>query len=487
MIGLRPSARSGPSVPVAFGSAPGSRLGAAAVALFAVAAAATTALDGPSASAGWILGSVFLGAVAARGPVAALAVLLVVSALQNLVAAPVAGFLSASAVVALLLGKEAFAAGAGLAGFLRGRADRWLPGDVGCAAYLAIVAVVAVRDVVVGTGIDQGWLVALRQATTLPFLWLVGRGLALRSREEEGAALGWILRVGVVVAVFGLVERFVLGDQLWISIGLRDLYQKKGLGTFYWDADLPANFWSFYGGVPIRRLAGTLGEPTSTAHFLAIPAALLASACFEGRRPGRAATLLALGIGTALLLTLGKSGVAAAALGVGAVIWKVHPGARKMLLAAGLATLPLFVAAVRFTPDLHENLVRHLRGLPGLVHLSPLGDGFGTAGNLALTVAGADPSEHAVVESFIAVLDAEAGLVAVAGFVGFVVATTATLLSARGPGARVRAVLGGLVLATGLAAIGSETPVGFIGGGTAFLIAGAFAHPPGLAHPESST
>jgi hypothetical protein len=440
-------------------------------------AAAGAALPGAAGVAGVLVAAVLVG-VAARcaGPVVALFVLLLVSILQNLAVTPLASSADRGAVLALLVAKEILALSIGACGLwiLRGRL-RPLDADAAAVVYAALVVLVAAGD---GAGSFAAFA-TLRQALTLPFLWLVGRSLALDSREAK-RAVGVVLRIGLIVAVFGLVERFVLGDRFWADLGLSSLYEKKGLGAFLRGA-LPANFFSWDWGRPLRRLVGPMGEPTTTAHLLALPAALVVGARTARGSRGPGAVAVSLVLVLALGLTLGKSGIATFLVGVGAAFW--HRG--RLFRKAAVATLGLagaaFALATTTNANLQKNLALHAAGLLHLGHLgaSGVGGGFGTAGNFTAAIAH-DSTVGVATESFIASLAVQAGLASVVAFLVFCVAAAHDLwVPVNGGAARdVRAVLAGLVLATGLTALASETPVAFLAGGLIFLVAGALAAPP---------
>ena len=281
------------------------------VAACAAAGLLAVAADGPLASAGFLAAVVALGVALRRaGPVPALATLLAAMVFQNLVAAAFARELGSAGVMAALAGKELFALAAAATGLvlLRGR----LPGtlaDRACALY-----VLAVAGLVAAAGLDGSVASAasVRQALTLPLLYVVGRSASLGAAGSS-SLLGVVLRLGLVAASFGLLERFLLGDAFFVDLGLGVLFEKKGLGSWVF-GELPGNFYSWDAGRPLRRLVGTIAEPTSMAHFLAVPVALLLGArsvLAGAARPRGSGSSPAL----ALLLTLGKSGVATALLG----------------------------------------------------------------------------------------------------------------------------------------------------------------------------
>lgn len=457
--------------------------GPAIVAAAVASAGAFALLPGPAGSLGVALAAALVGIAARRaGPAVALLVLLFASVLQNLLVSPLAGDVDRGTVLVALAAKEVLALAVGAAGLvglyrrigLPGIAGRLRAADVAALVYLALVLLVAGAA---GAGSLAG-LATLRQALTLPFLWLVGRTLALDT-NEAGRAVAVVLRVGLFAAAFGLAERFLLGDGFWHDLGLADLYEKKGLGAFL-EGTLPGNFTSWDWGRPIRRLVGPLGEPTTMAHLLALPAAWAVVAGSVGPW-GRGRIAVAAVLVLALGLTLGKSGAATFLAGVAAGLWGRGPAFRR----AGIAVLALlcvaFAAAVAASPNLQKNLALHAAGFFHLAELGAgaLGGGFGTAGNFTAALA-ANSSVGVATESFFAALAVQAGLAAVLAFgIFFAAAAWDLLVPVAGGGPRdVRAVLAGVVAATGLTSLASESPVGFLAGGLVFLVAGALAAPP---------
>jgi hypothetical protein len=183
----------------------------------------------------------------------------------------------------------------------------------------------------------------------------------------------------------------------------------------------------------------------------------------------------------ALGLTLGKSGIATFLAGVAAAYWARGPGYRKAGLVALGVCGTAFAGAVATSPNLQKNLALHAVGFLQLAKLGAggVGAGFGTAGNFTAAIT-RDSTTGIATESFVAALAVQAGLAAVIAFVVFCAAIARDLAApVTGGGARdVRAVLAGLVIATGLTSFASETPVAFLAGGLVFLVAGALATPP---------
>lgn len=438
-----------------------------------------------------LLAAAIVGLVLGRDrPVTGLLAVIALAALQNALLAPLSAQLSSGALLALLLAKEALAGGALVSGAALGRAGRLRLPDRLCLLYVAIVATVAAAGLAAGAidplegGASSGTLASIRAALVLPFAWAVGRALAV----EEGrvpSLLAGLLAIGGFVAIAGLVELVVFDGRAWALLGIGEFYEKKGLQEFlHAELRLPMNFWTFdYGRPPPRRLVGPIGEPTSAAHFLALPVALLLGARSTLPRRGTAALVLGVPLVGALLLTFGKGGVGVALLGIAAGLALRGRAVRLALLSSGLLAALALPIALASLPGLQRNVELHLSGFAhALDGLSLVGAGFGRAGNLVLAMSGdALPDRAMAVESFAAVLAVQGGLLALLAFVAFVGAAAVGLVREE-PGPRaprdVRFVLAGLLLATALASFASETPGGFIGGAPVFLVAGALLAPP---------
>lgn len=449
--------------------------GATAVVLAATALAfLATFSPGPAASAAFLAGVAALAVAARRAsPLLPIVAVLVAGAFQNLLAAALTAVLSPAGVLALLGAKEVFALVAGATGLalLRGRLGT-LAADRAALLYGAALLLPSLPALADGS---LASLASLRQALVLPALWIVGRACALDPGEAD-RLVRVILRLGLVMAAFGLLERFVLGDAFWTWIGLPDVYRAKGLERFLF-AGLPENFYSWDPGVRVRRVVGTLGEPTSFAHFLALPVAIAAGAGLAGARAPAVITA------AALLLTLGKSGAGTAFLGVAAGRWRGGRAGRLAVAGVGLAGLAGAAIAFAVSPQLRDNVEAHTGWLGHALSSTPAltGAGFGTAGNFATAMRGDALFDRPVpVESFVGALLAQAGLLGLAAYFAFGAACVAALLARREAGAppRVRAAVAGVLLGTVLFSLTSETPSGFLAGGVAFLVAGAMAAAP---------
>jgi len=92
-------------------------------------------------------------------------------------------------------------------------------------------------------------------------------GIVMNKRVDTKEYYRWIARISWLVAIFGLVERFV-GLNVWQTLNISRLWLMKGIGTNVWG--IPNNWYSaeLIGGYPIRRMVSTFADPVNLGTFL---------------------------------------------------------------------------------------------------------------------------------------------------------------------------------------------------------------------------
>ena len=391
-------------------------------------------------------------------------VLLIWFAIQNIVAALVAPYAPTWVVTSLVLFKEAmyllllavcaaiaarelWPSGVRPSEITVGELGRLIvprlhPADILALAFLGFVGLAFL----LGSEDLSSRLVNARRFASLPIFYFIGRLLLPRVSELRAASAA-VVWVGVAVAVFGLVEWFILGEAFWrdvvrilsfqeasISAGLQPEAQQHRDG-------LPYNWFTF---IPfkVRRLVSTFAEPTTLSIYLALALTLSPFAIRLRAGPPFALPINPAGIraqlarwpwygiaivailALAMLLTLGKGGVMIAA--VAAVIALANTTRRLALrVVPALAVLAAISLAVGLViPGIEANVRDHLYGLmSGAVHLlqQPLGSGLGSTGfwGSGLRVG---------TDSTIGTIAGQLGLVAVVLWLGWAILVVRALL-----------------------------------------------------------
>ncbi|HXG36206.1 MAG TPA: hypothetical protein VNL15_04490, partial [Dehalococcoidia bacterium] len=240
-------------------------------------------------------------------------------ALQRVLVAVVAPEVDADMVRLLLVYKEGFylvlpAAGVAyltvryLTG--QGRFTSILLADVLAVLFLALLAVSFLASDVDFTP----RLTYLRRFAAPVFLYLGGR-LLLPGESQLREGLRIALLVILAVALFGLVERFLLDISFWRNVVDAEAFYSQQV-----EAGLIPESWLFiYRGVPdgvfialplsvpVRRLVSTFLEPTTLGAFLAFGLLLfLLAPAASGLRPGKLTALAAILATLAITATLSR-------------------------------------------------------------------------------------------------------------------------------------------------------------------------------------
>lgn len=227
-------------------------------------------------------------------------------------------------------------------------------------------------------------LVQFRQLTIPVILYLLGRFMVVNF-ERIKTFLKFLVHISVIAVLFGFLERYILGDNFWINLGIREFLASKGMGVWaFGQGGLPGNFYSydFYSiiGTPLRRLVSFVADPTLFGQFLVFPIAiLLFTKLFTKKLRSIYLFILLLG----LLSTLSKGGM----FSLGAVL--TYKVLRSRYRPIGYFLLFVFVIITVFiinNASLFSSLPAHLNGFVHNIKLTisnPFGLGLGEAGNFA--------------------------------------------------------------------------------------------------------
>jgi len=413
------------------------------------AAGATVALlvaaDAAGAAIAVVAGILAASLAAAATPLAAVTLLLVWIAVQNLVAPlllTVVG-LGVGDTRAIIGTKELVAASLfsllSLATVLSRRVTL-----AGCdklwLAYSAWVLLYAVNPLAIGAG--PFYLAVSLRALLVPVLFYgLGRAVSLSDRAKAVSALpATVLAIGVVAAGFGMIEVLLLGDDFWRGLDIKRYWvEVKGFSPLTIVQDLPASFYGQYGlvyelGRGVRRMASVYGDPLAAGYNLFF-AALLSFAGFR-HGPDRFRASYAIGFAfltAALSLTVSRVALAALALSCGVLLFRERLLWRaRSLLALGAVALslllvfrralaPAFVSAITMEdPSTRSHLLDLARGLQQLATpRALLGFGLGTAG----APAAASEVHIGITESAYLVLLAQVGIGGLVLFVSALIST----------------------------------------------------------------
>lgn len=266
----------------------------------------------------------------------------------------------------------------------------------------AACGVVVVISLVLSSAPLGDRMVYARRIAFLPFVYVVAR-LMPWHRTAFRTALLLIVGAGLGLSVFGLLERFLIGDLVWReTIPAAYFYHLTGLaglntpGTDFPLDGLPRVYFDFTTGVPQRRLVATFLEATTLAAFLSVTA-ILALAL---ERP--LVVRLAIGaiVGLATVLTLSKAGLAVLGLGVAyvgvtAFIPRFRDPGWLVSMVVGLVGALVVVAVALSVSGASTGALAHFRGLQEGVASAidaPLGRGLGSGGGFADTLVGSESS-----------------------------------------------------------------------------------------------
>ena len=219
--------------------------------------------------------------------------------------------------------------------------------DALAAAFAAVALLYALlpQSLLDGEAGPKAVLYGLRHALIPVAAYFLGRSVA-----GLGRAVPVLLSAAAAVAVFGLMDDFLVSVEWWRGSGAVGFYRDELGFDYHGPGGLPDN-WAFNAGAEeglYRRLVSTFVSPLGTA-FMMVVALLVAAA-----RPSRLAWVAAPLCFAALLLTLSRSSMLALAGGL--VVLSL---ARRVAwpAAAAVAVVAIsfaFVSAYQtFAPETH--------------------------------------------------------------------------------------------------------------------------------------
>jgi hypothetical protein len=306
-------------------------------------------------------------------------------------------------------------------------------------------------------------LICLRQIMTPIILVLYGSCIKLNRKELE-SFIKFIVNIGLFQSIFGLIERFLLGDNFWLILHIEKFMDSKGFGEWTSDIGLPGNYYSFdlYSlvGSSFRRLVGISTDPLLTAHFLSFCVVLLLfNKVYKSKIKQN--IILIIMIGT-IFFTLSKGGILIIALACLCKIWKhnkVHGIVMVLIMGICLALI--------ISTNFLDTVAIHASGLTTTFSMhSIFGNGLGSWGNYAKLYEGTGGSG----ESYMGLIIGQTGLI---GFVVFLYAfiRNTKIILKEGKSTLSYAILV-YVISVLIEAFLSESAINYIGSGISFIIFG---------------
>lgn len=307
-------------------------------------------------------------------------------------------------------------------------------------------------------------LVCFRQIMTPVILILYGRSLKL-DIEEKKSYISFIVDIGIFQAIFGLVERYILGDEFWRALNAENIFITKGFSNWVFGG-LPGNYYSadLYHiiGRSIRRLVGITTDPLLTAHYLALCIILLLFVKLNQSTIKKYTELTLLTV--ACLLTLSKGAILIIGIAYIYKIW-VH----NKVVAIGFMGAAGAVIIAIIQSNLLRTVAIHLSGFTTVLsRITLFGGGIGTAGNLASLGGSSSVSG----ESYFGMILGQTGCVGLILFI-WVILRMCKLVLRIDKSMHEYAIVA-YVLAVMAEAIVSESAINFVGSGCAFIMLGLY-------------
>ena len=343
-------------------------------------------------------------------------------------------------------------------------------------AFLGLVAIYFVLSVAIQPQDLRGELVYARRFASLPIIFVAGR-LLMADRADLQRTIRYLVGLALLVAIFGILERLVLGDGFWTNVAHIRLFHTSVVDEGFGSSrarlvdGIPANWISYLGDSTIRRLVSSFLEPTTLALFLALSLGLTLFAMPDWARRRRS-SWIATGsiISLALALTIGKGGYLVMVVIALVVLARTSRASVARVIVAIGAIVAVALLIGQLLP-VATNLDRHLQGLvTGLGHVlgHPVGSGLGTTGFWGTQGKIGTDSTAGAVASQLGV----AGIVLYLAWLASAAWRLLPVLATGEPWSTVRRTMSGAVLALLAVGIVSNSASGLLGGFFYMVLAG---------------
>ena len=264
--------------------------------------------------------------------------------------------------------------------------------------------------------------------------------------------------------MFGLLERFVMGDSFWLSLNINKYMDAKGFSAWIYSNGLPGNYYSadLYSFVGlIRRLVGFLTDPLLTGHFLAFCTLILLFTSVYGTRKRNNIAIVLFSV--VILLTLSKGAILIIAVGFVYKLWRNN---RAFAFLAGIFALGALVFLIK--GDFLSTVSTHVGGLTSSLSIDYVfGKGLGTSGNYA-NLYGEGSATNG--ESYIGAIIGQMGLI---GLIVFIYAIVQLLKRIRYIDKSIVSYLVfAYIVGVLIESFVSESAINYVGSGVAFIFFG---------------
>lgn len=261
-------------------------------------------------------------------------------------------------------------------------------------------------------------VVSLREGLMIGIFYFIGRFL-IETKEKLANVLRFILLVGLIVAIFGLLEKFLFDSNIWSTLGAFDYLNLKYEIRFN-EFNFPNNWYTYISDeIRVRRIVGPILEPTSFSRYIAFITliALYYNLIFKSNNKSMYIVFIFLTI--ILILASSRGGLIIFIIGVSFFIFIKKPLISLLLLPV---VIILFINTSILSLD-SGNAVRHISGLmAGINSMThhPLGQGLGSSGQLALLYSEIDKlAGENQGESYIGGLSYQMGILGFFGYIMF--------------------------------------------------------------------
>ncbi len=341
---------------------------------------------------------------------------------------------------------------------------------------LGLLVLILIKNIIISESDISSEIVALRQLV-LPFLLILFGFHVNIGKEEVVKIKRYIIVLGILLTVFGVIEMALPGNIIWKCLKYGDFLRNKQNGIVNLYEGVTRNFYTWDLGFLMRRLVSFTADPLATAHliFLGLGICLCSKAEFY-KKLGYKYWIIAAVLFIGCVLGFSKGSFIYMALLLGALLYDrlCDKVPQKVWIAVCIAIVFIFGGFIIYsyvTADKPTAIVNHVSGLLlGLKNSTLWGKGLGTAGWVNSVITGASIYNS---ESFFGIVLYQIGWCGMLILVIFWISLLCRFFKQYRKG-RNKNVLFGLIILVGLTVdmILSESSVSAMGTGIYFILIG---------------
>lgn len=249
---------------------------------------------------------------------------------------------------------------------------------------IAVFSIICLKNLFFSPAGVTASVLALRYML-LPIIFvLIGKVI---NNNDKYTVFKSIISVSVIIATFGLLERFVLGDSFWTSInyGVYAEYLKGNRPDAFYNG-VTVNFYTWdYFGVALRRIVSIVADPLTSAYLMLLGCLLLVNKALNTKEKKLILFFIATGLYGITILCFSKAVYVLSLVLIICYFYFLVVLPKPIIRLFAICSCVVAIAAIviyLINAGRPTSIMNHLLGVAkGFISSSMFGNGLGIAGS----------------------------------------------------------------------------------------------------------